>query len=84
MPTGKLTPAAGGGTSSLAIGYAHAVLFACQGGTVLDARYQTLQKRPAPIVHLDVAHPFPMPVHPPVPLPGDPGAYATSRALEDR
>lgn len=49
-----------------------------------DAVAGTLQHTPAPIAHLDVVHPFPLPVHPVIPYPGDPGAYSTAAALEDR
>ena len=40
---------------------------------------------PAPLCHSDQVPPVPYPTHPQVPIPGDPGAYATSNAaLEDR
>lgn len=84
MSSERQLPTFSGGTNELALHHSHAVLSACHGAMMADARLNTLQKRPAPIAHLDVLHPFPLPVHPMIPLPGDPGGYATSRALEDR
>jgi hypothetical protein len=81
---GKNTPILAGGSSTVAFHQAALIRDACFGSILTDAVWQTLQQRPAPIAHLDVAHPFPLPQHPIVPLPGDSGAFATSRALEDR
>jgi hypothetical protein len=74
------TPTVAGAAASQASMVAHAAFSAM----FYDTRLGTLQQVPAPIAHLDVVHPYPLPLHPIVPMPGDPGAYATAQALEDR
>jgi len=74
-----------GGIAELSLSMATVVARAAFTSQMSDARLQTLQKVPAPIVHTDLVPPFPNPTEPLIPLPGDPGAYATTLALsEDR
>ena len=74
-----------GGITELALSLAGRVAQLAHASQFADARVGTLQKIPAPICHTDLVPPFPYPTHPLVPIPGDPGAYATSNAaLEDR
>lgn len=48
-----------------------------------DARWNTLQKTPAPISHLDTLPPFTIASHPIIPIPGATGAANSAAALED-
>ncbi|MCL2393253.1 MAG: hypothetical protein FWC87_01090 [Acidimicrobiaceae bacterium] len=83
--TGSMPTVAPGGIAELSLSMAGAVARAQFTARMGDARLQTLQKVPAPIVHTDLVPPNPNPPKPLIPLPGDPGAYATVVALsEDR
>ena len=72
-----------GSSDRLAHAHAHNVRAAAAESLTADTRYSSLQHTQAPIVHLDLVPPFPMPTHPAVPLPGDPGGYGTASGLED-
>lgn len=73
-----------GTTSELVQLHAHQVARAAVISTLCDGRWATMQKTPAPIAYLDVLHPFPLPVHPAIPLPGDSGGFGTAAGLEDQ
>lgn len=72
-----------GNASNLALATARHAQAATAHALIADTRYASLQHVQAPIAHLDIVHPFPMPTHPAVPLPGDPGGYGTAAGLED-
>lgn len=72
-----------GSADRLAHAHTYAVRAAAAESLTGDTRYASLQHVQAPIAYLDVVHPFPMPTHPAVPLPGDPGGYGTAAGLED-
>lgn len=73
-----------GTIDELALAMANVAIHAALNSTIADARVQTLQHVPAVKARLEVVNPFPTPMRMPLPLPGDPGAYATAQALEDR
>jgi hypothetical protein len=78
-------PTAGAATiAALALETAQAALHATQLAGFCDTRVDTLQRVWAPIAHLDVMDPFLLTPQAIIPVAGDPGAYATNSALEDR
>ena len=78
-----MTIAAAGMSARLAHAYAYAARAASAESLLADTRYASLQHVQAPIAYLDAVPPFPLPTHPAVPLPGDPGGYGTAAGLED-
>lgn len=77
-------PSSGTSTDALAVLHAHKVATVAYSSLLEDTRYASLQQHQAPIAYIDVQHPFPLPTHPAVPLPGDPGGYGTAAGLEDQ